>query len=241
MQEENNVRTAYTNKQAESYDELRFQTLAGQEIHNIELSILMKALSYVDKDSTILEVGCGTGRLLIECLNCGYKIDGIDASSNMLDELRSKLTKYGSHVQLETGESAKLPYESNTYDFAYAIRLLNQTESKTYALSTIKEMLRIVRNGGYVLVECVNEKRPRIGRNRLVTTRLSSKEILDEGIEAKATSIKINGAFFLGMGGINTFGDYGVPVMSFFDKVLSWLFPEMCARIYVLFKKEIKG
>jgi SAM-dependent methyltransferase len=41
----------------------------------------------------VLEVGCGTGRLLMNALNAGADIYGIDISGSMLDILKTKLPK----------------------------------------------------------------------------------------------------------------------------------------------------
>ena len=38
----------------------------------------------------VLEVACGTGRILIPCMQAGVDIDGLDQSPAMLDRLRSK-------------------------------------------------------------------------------------------------------------------------------------------------------
>ncbi|MGI6632880.1 MAG: class I SAM-dependent methyltransferase [Bacillota bacterium] len=39
----------------------------------------------------ILELGCGTGRILIPLANVGFQVTGVDASSHMLDACRRKL------------------------------------------------------------------------------------------------------------------------------------------------------
>jgi len=233
--ENSHIRTAYSKQQAIVYDETRFKSKAGKELHKIELSKIVRVLSNLPKNSKVIEVGCGTGRLLTECLKIGYQVDGIDASASMLDELRDKLN---TRIHLDVGESANLPFESDTYDFAYTVRLLNQTESKSYALRTIKEMVRIVKSGSFVLIESVNGKRPRIWRNKADTTRLTSCEIGGEGVNGGATKVRVEGAFFLGMGAMNMLGNLGVPIISILDRMLSRLFPEMCARIYVVLQKQ---
>jgi len=52
---------------------------------------------YMDKilatDGPVLEVGCGSGRLLVSALDKGADIYGIDLSNNMLDVLRSKINE----------------------------------------------------------------------------------------------------------------------------------------------------
>ncbi len=59
----------------------------------------------------VLDVGCGTGRLLLPYLQQGIDIDGVDNSPEMLNLLREKAQKMGLHpnVYLQTMESLALP------------------------------------------------------------------------------------------------------------------------------------
>ena len=50
--------------------------------------------SVVEKDTKILEIGCGTGRILEVFLKKGYKISGTDISEEMLSVARQKLSSY---------------------------------------------------------------------------------------------------------------------------------------------------
>lgn len=44
-----------------------------------------------DAGGSVLEIGCGTGRVLLPIARSGHPIDGVDASPQMLDRCRSKL------------------------------------------------------------------------------------------------------------------------------------------------------
>jgi SAM-dependent methyltransferase len=48
----------------------------------------------------VLEVACGTGRILLPCLQAGMDIDGLDLSGPMLGALRSKAESMGLHPNL---------------------------------------------------------------------------------------------------------------------------------------------
>jgi ubiquinone/menaquinone biosynthesis C-methylase UbiE len=64
----------------------------------------------------VLDVGCGTGRLLLDFMSDGVDIDGIDNSPEMLDLLRSKAEKMGlqPNVYLQTMETLALPRKYQT-------------------------------------------------------------------------------------------------------------------------------
>src|SRR5437867_649860 len=43
--------------------------------------------------SAVLELGCGTGRVLVPLARAGHVVTGIDSSANMLDRCRTNLEK----------------------------------------------------------------------------------------------------------------------------------------------------
>ena len=63
----------------------------------------------------VLELGCGTGRVLIPIAKSGIEIVGLDASPQMLSACREKLLKESANVRskvtgLVQGDSASLIY-----------------------------------------------------------------------------------------------------------------------------------
>lgn len=233
--------TAYSHNQANEYDRKRFTTISGKKIHAMELKILKYFLKLTFDKGRILEVGCGTGRLLMELVKKGYAVDGVDASSEMLGKLQQKVESTGLSSNFYVSESAKMPFKDGDYNFVYSIRLLNQTESIEYALKTIKEMIRVTRPSGYVLVEFVNSNRPRIGRNATKTVRLSHNIIANFLLkqDKHASVVKNKGVFFFGMGAIDRTPVFLLGIFSKVDEIFSFLFPKYCSRGYVLIKKNI--
>jgi len=231
--------TAYSDNQANEYDSKRFSTPSGKMIHSMELRILQYFLKLTSSKDRILEVGCGTGRLLIELTKKDYTVDGVDASPEMLSKLQQKFERTKLSSNFYVSESAKLPFKDNDYNFVYSIRLLNQTESIEYALKTIKEMVRVVKPGGYVLAEFVNSNRPRIGRNATKTVRLSHNLINDFFFKKNynPSVVKNKGVFFFGMGTIDIIPVFLLKIFSKIDGIFSFLFPKYCSRGYVLIKK----
>lgn len=64
-------------------------------------------------DETVLDAGCGTGRLtaeLLESLPHGHVV-GIDLSRNMLRSAREHLAQFGSRLSLAACDLAHLPFE----------------------------------------------------------------------------------------------------------------------------------
>jgi trans-aconitate 2-methyltransferase len=64
----------------------------------------------LDGDETVLDAGCGSGRvtrLLLERLPKG-RVVGVDASQSMIEEARSNLAEFGDRVELRVGDLTEL-------------------------------------------------------------------------------------------------------------------------------------
>lgn len=234
--------TAYQQTEAVQYDAKRFTLPCGKRIHRFELEQLLWALSRVPAGGRVLELGCGTGRLLTELLQRGHRVEGADASSAMLDQLDKKLAARGLSTPTRTVQAAKTGFDSDSFDFTYAIRLLNQTESPDYALRVVAEMVRITRPGGYVLAEFVNDYRPRWGAaahpHRSQTTRLRPRQVAEAGKLAGAELMSFRGCFLLGMQAYHLSPPVMLPTVATTDRLLSRALPRLCARTYAFFRKE---
>jgi ubiquinone/menaquinone biosynthesis C-methylase UbiE len=64
----------------------------------------------------VLDIGCGTGRLIVDFLQHGIDIDGIDSSPEMLEICRDKCAKLGFSVNLycQTVQALSLPRRYRT-------------------------------------------------------------------------------------------------------------------------------
>jgi ubiquinone/menaquinone biosynthesis C-methylase UbiE len=70
-------------------------------------------LSLCEPGNRILEVGCGTGRVLTAFLEAGYEIDGLDTSPEMLHIARQKLGAYlrSGRLRLHYGALDEVPFD----------------------------------------------------------------------------------------------------------------------------------
>ncbi|HEY5563072.1 MAG TPA: class I SAM-dependent methyltransferase [Clostridiaceae bacterium] len=97
---------------------------------------------YVGKESSILDVGCGYGRIMNELYIEGFKnLSGIDFSSNMIERGRNKFP----YLKLNVQEDNNIPYEDNSFDsiilFAVLTCIIDDC-SQVYLLKEIKRVLK---------------------------------------------------------------------------------------------------
>lgn len=232
--EPNAADTAYTTEQAAIYDEIRFRSAAGLAIHQTEVSLLEEALKDVVPGGRVLEIGCGTGRLLRTVASMGFRAEGLDASPAMLAEARKQVPD----ATFFLGEASEIPMDSGTYDFVYAVRLLNQTSSQHYALRVVDESLRLTAPGGFALIEFVNSRRPIPRWWRPKTVRLASKQVLERAQRSGGELAWRRGAFLGGMTLLDSAPRRLVQRVARADRAVARLLNGACARIYILFRKH---
>jgi len=106
-------------------------------------------------DRRILEVGCGAGSLAIALATAGYRLDAIDSSPQMLSLTQSQLLEQGmeDRITATLGDVHSLHSESNRFDLLVAMGVVPWLHSPALAL---REMSRVLRPGGYVLLNADN-------------------------------------------------------------------------------------
>lgn len=101
----------------------------------------------------VADIGTGTGILAGELARLGLHVIGIDRSAPMLDAARSKLARLtlppGGGIELRRGEADAIPLDDDAVDAAFAHMVLHSVSSPS---EVIKDMARIVRPGGVVVV-----------------------------------------------------------------------------------------
>jgi ubiquinone/menaquinone biosynthesis C-methylase UbiE len=114
-----------------------------------------------DKQLSILDVGCGIGHTL-ESINRffpGNKLYGIDITPSLIEFAK----KYRNpEINFKIGSVLNLPYRDNSFDIVFAENVLHHLVSSTREKSkklvevALKECARVLKNGGYILVdECL--------------------------------------------------------------------------------------
>jgi 2-polyprenyl-3-methyl-5-hydroxy-6-metoxy-1,4-benzoquinol methylase len=97
-------------------------------------------------EKRILDVGCGSGKLAVECAKRGAEVYGIDVSKNMIEIAERHCEKNSVKVELIVGDALKeLP---QNFDFSIALGVLEYFDCPDVLLSN---MLASVKNGGKVI------------------------------------------------------------------------------------------
>lgn len=137
-----------------AYFERNFQK-DGISRGTVLLSEFLKKSNYFQLGGVnILEIGCCDGRNLIY-LTQNFKIQsfGVDPSENAIRYGQDMIHSNGiANVELLQGTSDDLPFEANSMDFVM-LGFCMYVVDRQYLLKTAAEVDRVLKRGGFLLIE----------------------------------------------------------------------------------------
>jgi len=119
----------------------------------------VKNLILFNGEGTLLDVCCGDG-MITNMLTSDFKsVVGVDISKELLSRARAsiKAEKYN-NVSYVNSEAAILPIADDAFDFTICLSAFHYFPGYDYAELTIKELVRITRPSGTILITEVPSK-----------------------------------------------------------------------------------
>lgn len=111
----------------------------------------LDALSFVDKDAEILEVGSAPGQFTIMLDRLGYSVRGVDLDPERLTPL---WRKYGIDVAQADIENDKLPFPDESFDIVLFMEILEHLRLDPF--HALREVRRVLRPNGRIVVSTPN-------------------------------------------------------------------------------------
>ena len=112
-----------------------------------------------ESDGPVLELGCGTGRVLQQILAEGHEATGIDISPHMLDVARRKLEAMDLLTQGELVEGDLTKFTLRRKDFRLAVCTSNTLMHLTTPheqMAALKNAHRHLADGGWLFIDLFN-------------------------------------------------------------------------------------
>lgn len=119
------------------------------------------ALAELQSGDTVLDVGCGTGTLLIAAakrVGPSGSAHGVDRSAEMLAHARRKAAAQGVTANVVKGSSDHLTFPDASFDVVFCTLMLHHLPAPMQ-LATVAEMRRVLRPGGQIII--VDMQRPK--------------------------------------------------------------------------------
>ena len=140
----------YYDNLAQSYDSNRFENSYGKFIDTQERLFLTNSLKGI-KSNQILDLGCGTGRLL-EFANYG-----VDFSKNMLEISKSKFPD----KELLEGTVTSIPLTNNSLDCVFCFHVIMHLDNET-TTEFLSETHQKLGNNGRLIFDFPSKKRRKL-------------------------------------------------------------------------------
>lgn len=109
--------------------------------------LLRNVEKFMNNKGKILDIGCGKGTLIEELYSIGFEVWGVNLSERSIDKLRQKYEISGKNIGLKKGTITKLPFEDNSFDYVFAVEVLEHLLPKML-IPALNEVRRILKPGG---------------------------------------------------------------------------------------------
>ena len=137
-------------KEAKIYDETTYMNSEKLLFHELQCMQLEKLIDG-DTDSKVLDVGCGTGRLLKWFSeNIGYDMYGVEPAKNMIKEAQRKTQ--ATKPIIKQGDIENIPFPNDYFDRIITTHVLMHLHPQMIH-NGITEMYRVLKPGGYMLLD----------------------------------------------------------------------------------------
>jgi SAM-dependent methyltransferase len=123
-------------------------TAPPPEIHEEMIQAITNCLDV--KDKYVLEVGSGTGQDSVRFASLGAKAFALDLTKVALELTRATTETNNANVDLIVGDTLDLPFTTGSFDLVFSQGLI---EHFSDPLPVIREQTRVIRQGGYLVVD----------------------------------------------------------------------------------------
>jgi ubiquinone/menaquinone biosynthesis C-methylase UbiE len=111
---------------------------------------------YVKLGDKILDFGCGNGRLAGFLEGNYLEYIGVDISHKLVDLARQRYHSEKTEFIKINSDSRKLPFKKNHFHIVFSIAVFHHFPSKEYVLKVAKELHRVLKPGGKIIVTAWN-------------------------------------------------------------------------------------
>lgn len=145
-------------REVDKYDSI-FLNRAGQHFIRKKM-FAAQSFNYIKPGQDVLEVGSATGVFSFVYEKLGINLTAVDLSPENIKWASEKGKKLNSSITFKQADVESLPFKDNTFDGVLSFSTLRYVPNIDLAL---KEIYRVVKPGGYIILDFPNKKCPWFG------------------------------------------------------------------------------
>lgn len=144
----------YTEKARNGYTGVDKNKLLDKIRRSLQSKFFFKYIK--NKESKILDVGCGGGKFLNILASNGYhNTFGVEPDQTLIKGFLADAPKF--EDKIKCGEATSLPFEDNTFDCVYFFNVMHHLQGMSEYRKAVDESHRILReNGLLIMIEPCN-------------------------------------------------------------------------------------
>lgn len=101
---------------------------------------------------TVLDVGCGAGRVALYLAEQGFRVTGVDVSETLLGEAKRAAAERGLEVHFVQVRGTELPFGDESFDAVVAFKVYCYIPMRRNRIRYLHELARVVKPSGPVLL-----------------------------------------------------------------------------------------
>jgi ubiquinone/menaquinone biosynthesis C-methylase UbiE len=145
--------SVYDKTDAQKYDKIISQPIYQYYVARK----LTKITHWLNHDSIVLDLGCGTGVYTCGVADICHTVVGLDASSNMVKLAAAKAKKQGSkNVHFVIGDATALPFREKAFDLLFEVNLIHHLADEKLVKKGLTEQKQLIKCGGKILILDLN-------------------------------------------------------------------------------------
>lgn len=173
------------NRWAPTYERHRLQRLIFEPVQK---TVLELAAAQVPRPRAVLDVGCGTGRLLraAQPRFPDARLEGVDAAAEMVRQAQAELAE-DSRIAFRQGTAEQLPFRDGEFDLVFSTMTFHHWSDQSRGAA---EIGRVLAGGGrWVLADFMATGAMRYIRRLLRMSRFPERAELDRMVEAAGLKV----------------------------------------------------
>ncbi len=111
---------------------------------------------YIKEGDAVFDFGCGNGRLLELLSNRKINYFGADISEKLIELAKNKYSKESIHFSRINPSQTSLAFNDDFFNTVYSIAVFHHFPGKEYREKQAKELYRIAKPGGHVIITVWN-------------------------------------------------------------------------------------